>query len=499
MDDATKKYLIIGGILLLAVAVRLYGLTAESIWFDEAFSIYVAQQPASTIMSLPDTNPPLHILGMSFLVKLFGATAFWARLPSVLFGAGAVLFSYLVFKKIFGEKTAVISALIVALSSYHIIFSQEARMYAMLGFMALLSMHAYISYLQTPTRKTGMYYTAATILLAFTHVYGLLLILTQNIFYYMIYRKYQRSMKHWALMQIIVFIFYLQWLPTLLQQAALVQNSFWLSHFQTASAIFLPLIFSGELLLGAVLTALAALAIWKLFRTQRNPEAELPKLVLLWMTVPAIVAVAYSILATPVFLHKYVMYSSFPFYAFAAHAAGKLPQPKKWGVMGIIIGLSFFAILYQAQNTDNDNWSAALSHVQSIDDGSTVIVNPPFQLVPFMYYYDKECFSQSYLYNCARDKRIFTSRDWTTATDTLSHSEKIVVVDVTFPGAQEPDIAGNLSKTHVLTSEQRFEALPSGSMYYSLKLANGVLPDVIKSIRERSTSTITVREMYSVN
>ena len=86
----TARYttaLLLGGIVLLGLGIRLYGLTAYGIWFDEAYHIALVQQPtAGAMLDAVLSNPPsdpLYVLLLRPWVGLFGASDGAVRLLSV--------------------------------------------------------------------------------------------------------------------------------------------------------------------------------------------------------------------------------------------------------------------------------------------------------------------------------------------------------------------------------------------------------------------------------
>jgi len=81
---------IIGGLALLAVVVRLWGLTQHGVWFDEAYYAQVAALPApvdiiSAVLAVPP-SAPLYALLLNGWVGITGTGDAAIRLPSVVFG-----------------------------------------------------------------------------------------------------------------------------------------------------------------------------------------------------------------------------------------------------------------------------------------------------------------------------------------------------------------------------------------------------------------------------
>lgn len=136
------KWLAWGGLLLLALVVRLYHLTEPSLWQDEIWSVYVAQLSPGDMLNVirtQDLHPPLYYFLLG-LVTPFGAdNNLTLRGLSTLFDLLAFWPLYLFARRMAGERAAWITLLLFSLSSLHLIFSQTVRMYTLLALLALLS------------------------------------------------------------------------------------------------------------------------------------------------------------------------------------------------------------------------------------------------------------------------------------------------------------------------------------------------------------------------
>lgn len=133
-----NKYLIL--ILILAASLRLYhlGTTPPSLSPDEASLGYNAYSILKTgrdeygqfmpiiLKSFGDYKPGLYVYLTIPFVALLGLTEIAVRLPAALSGVLAVYLIYLITKKWFSEKTALISALVLSLLPWHIYFSHAA-------------------------------------------------------------------------------------------------------------------------------------------------------------------------------------------------------------------------------------------------------------------------------------------------------------------------------------------------------------------------------------
>jgi mannosyltransferase len=133
-------------IFLVALAVRFYGLTYHSLWFDEVMSTFWAAKPAAEIwrvgLSLTqDKHPPLYYLALHGWTALFGPGDVAVRSLGVVLGALAVLPVYGIGKALDGVRAGAFAALLVALNPFLVWYSQEARMFMPATTFVLVGMY----------------------------------------------------------------------------------------------------------------------------------------------------------------------------------------------------------------------------------------------------------------------------------------------------------------------------------------------------------------------
>lgn len=181
--------------MLLAFAIRSHGLGAQSLWWDESLSLYRSQETLAgnlanhitltdgqTEVVTVDNHPPLYFLLLSATTRLLGDSEFALRVPSLFF---SVLLAPLVFaigKRLVGERAALLAALLTALSPMLLWYGQEARMYTMAPFLALLSTYALLRVLDRHAPHGWLWaavYVVATVAMLLTHYLTLLLLPVQ--------------------------------------------------------------------------------------------------------------------------------------------------------------------------------------------------------------------------------------------------------------------------------------------------------------------------------
>jgi mannosyltransferase len=148
MKHIPKAFLILLIILIIGLSLRLYNLNEESLWIDEAFSLQHAQnsQIREVVegITLTEGAPPGHYLLLHYWIKLFGNSEFSIRFLSLIFGLLSVGLIYILGAKFYGPKVGLLSALLLSSAMLQVLFSQEARLYSVYGFLALLITYFFV-------------------------------------------------------------------------------------------------------------------------------------------------------------------------------------------------------------------------------------------------------------------------------------------------------------------------------------------------------------------
>ena len=305
-------------IFVVGLALRLYGLGSESLWWDEVYAIATMAHPGSleiVRLSSTDNNPPFFYLILHFWMLLAGDSAFAVRLPSALAGALAIPVMYGVGKLLFDRSAGLVGALILALGAYHVRYAQEARAYGPMVFFTLLSFYFFVKLVKegrTPYATGG--YVACTALLMYTHFYAVFFALAQ-VLYLLASRK---DLRGWILPGGVLALLYLPWVLLLavnvLSPAGAWQGgTTWIPEPTVADVARIFQAYSGSLPLAIVLTSLAG---YGLFRTLRGDRTT-AYLLLAWLLVPIIVPFIASHLYRPMLTDRYTIAAAPAFYLLA--------------------------------------------------------------------------------------------------------------------------------------------------------------------------------------
>jgi uncharacterized membrane protein len=118
--------------------MRIYNLDHLTLWVDEYVHVDRARFFPSQPLFTDDNNGILLTMFIIPFFKLFGATAFLARFPSVIFGTLSIPLLYMFGKKYFNKNVGLFAALFITFSEYFVFWSRISRNYAIFIFFFLL-------------------------------------------------------------------------------------------------------------------------------------------------------------------------------------------------------------------------------------------------------------------------------------------------------------------------------------------------------------------------
>ena len=160
---------------LLAMTMSLLIGLAQSVWFDEAYSIMVAKQPVGELLRLTglDTHPPLYYLLLKGWAWLFGWSELALRSLSVLALGGSVTVGGLLMRRLFGARMALYVLPFLAFAPFLLRYGFEIRMYALATLIGLAATYVLILAYETKTNAHKWLLYAAYAVLVAAGVYTL--------------------------------------------------------------------------------------------------------------------------------------------------------------------------------------------------------------------------------------------------------------------------------------------------------------------------------------
>lgn len=221
-------------IIFLGFLVRLFGLyKSGGLWYDEAVTYYTAQEsfPFGILDKLKyhDYHAPLFYLILNIWMRFVGEHDFVIRLLPCLFGVLTIPVLYLAGKELKSYKVGVLAALLASINSVLIYYSQEIRFYSLLTFAGALCALFLIKVNKNASLKNYIGLIISNLLILYTSsigfVFVFLEILILGIYFYLL-KKDKLSLRNFILSQLVTFVLYIPYLPTLLYHSQSSSKSF---------------------------------------------------------------------------------------------------------------------------------------------------------------------------------------------------------------------------------------------------------------------------------
>ena len=358
-------------LLLLSITLftRFYKINSDSLWFDEGFSVRISALPFDQMMILNDKHQPLYIILLHFWIKLFGQSETAARSLSTLFNIFSFLLIIPIGKILFNKSITLYSLLIFSLASFQIYFAQEARAYSLMSFLALLSIFFFLEIIRNPKKGYQSGYIISTILLIFTHIYGWFVLFLENIWILCKHKKQRLHIGYqkWFFLQIVILILIIPYMFVFIPKVINLMQNYWLKKptilhiggalLQYSSSVSLLVLF-------VILILYAALKIFKNSITEYEFK-DGTLFIILWISIFIFTPFVLSQFITPIFLPRYAISASIPFYFLIGLAIDYLPgRMLKLSTVILIICLSIFNLyIYYFQPT-REPWKTAVEDLK---------------------------------------------------------------------------------------------------------------------------------------
>jgi mannosyltransferase len=447
-------------VLGLAAWLRFIGIGSKSLWYDEAWSVALASVDLKTAVILVkgQVYPPLYQFFLHFWLALFGTSEAAARSLSAVFGIASVAALYNLTARISTRRTALVAALILAVSPFHVEYSQEARGYSLLVLLSLLSFDLLLVWLDQHRWKTGLGYVAVTGLCLYTHPYGFLMPLSQSliwVFHLVEEKKHPgKEFLWWLVLASAIAISFLPVLPVFFKAAADVSKSFWIRRpdyweiWDTLKAFLGQSMWS---LVSLGLTVLLGLVSMLVYEGEHRFRA---KIYLAWWWLPILAAFAFSSLAFSVYQVKYLIFASIPLYLLAAEGIAKLEhRAVRVAIILLVAASSVQPLMEYYRKPKIEEWRGTVNYLKSKQAPKDMV------LIYQENDYDDMSLALSYYYS-ADSSRVREVED---AADIKAIKRSKAGLWLIVTHVQNPDsvdlIKSQLARRYRLIEEQKFSGI----------------------------------------
>ena len=217
----TSEHLCLVAILLLAILLRLIRLGTFPFWADEAYSM-VASSDVLGFFShnrFKANHPPLsYVLLTLWKMCGMGVNEYTVRALPALFGVFGVGALYWLGKQLFNYRVGLVAALLLAISPFHVLHSQDLKEYIYLPFFATLAIGFLYRGVVYGKKRDWYLYGILAGICCYTEAFAIPLLFTVNCWFLCIALSHTKQIKNWIISNLLGAFIFLPWLGIMLSK-----------------------------------------------------------------------------------------------------------------------------------------------------------------------------------------------------------------------------------------------------------------------------------------
>ena len=376
--------------------VGIINVASKPILYDESITLYLATVPWARLLELFWSNAPYHepaanmsgyIAVMHPWLKL-GDSEFLLRLPSVICAALTVPVAYLIARRLFDERVALLTGALLAVNTFLLQYAQEARAYAALVLVVSLCTYLFIRATDDGRWRTWVSYGVLGAVATYLHVFGVL-VLVAHVATFAV-RRPSRPRRALAAYSLVLGLVSPLLIAVVIQAGRFGGPGIPLSLHGIVSLISRlagggppqP----GLRIIVVVYVLLQAVGLWAIARRWGDPDRRWSGVVLLaWLLIPICAIVALTVVKD-VFVLRYFIVSLPPFAMLAALGLTQLRWRFVVASIVLLLGAQRVVTWYGFRSGRPDYKSAATSVDSALMRDDEIVFFPAFSSRPFDYY-----------------------------------------------------------------------------------------------------------------
>ncbi len=355
MKTNSYKYeaLFVTLIISFGLLLRGFNINFNDFWSDEMVSFYLSNPNLKfleTIKLIFSSNLTVTFeIILKFFHKIFGYNFEYSRYLTLFLSTISIFYFYRLIKTNKTYKSAILGIILLSINIYHIRYSIELRSY-MLTFLLTIILLTLIFY-QGKIREFKNFFDYPIIfiisfLMLFSHAYSIIVIISINIYIFLLWVIKKNFTKNNALLFLSTTISSLLFI--LIYMNNISHTPSWIPEFK--SSFFTNYYFSsffGSRILGLLhLLILIYLIITQLNKVLKKFDIELFFIILLFLTY--IIPISYSIIFEPILIDRYIFFVLIPIlYLFSCLTLNLKNLFKKYIFIFLLVTPSFFNHFYE--------------------------------------------------------------------------------------------------------------------------------------------------------
>lgn len=398
---------------VIAITISLLIGIAQSVWFDEAYSIELSKQSLSQIVNLTsvDVHPPLYYFLLHGWGSIFGWDEIALRSLSAIAMGGAVVFAGLLVKKLFGYRALYFTLPFIVFSPLLLRYGFEIRMYAVAALIGITATYVLVSARLTDNiKRSKILYVIYALLVAlgmFTLYYMALLWLAH--FVWLAYQTYKDKEKllrsKWLWAYGLSVVLFCPWLIIFIKQmtngalAAISQSMTIENLFGIVSFNFL---YRPVWQLGAVYSLLILFAVIvicyfsiRAFQLIDKKQRKYLSLLVCYILVPIVILTLIG-LVKPMYTERYLAHISIGGLMYLGVISAVVTRKASWKIKlssallmaMLLLGVFQLSVVgnYNFQRLQKPDVKEAVANITSCNDETVILTADPYVATELSYY-----------------------------------------------------------------------------------------------------------------
>jgi hypothetical protein len=402
---------------IAAAGASLYIGSGQSVWFDEAYSIALAERSWGDIVRLTaqDVHPPMYYWLLKAWMMVFGSGEVALRSMSALFLMLSILVMALLLRKLLGTRTTLLALPFIVFAPFLLRYGFEIRMYALASFIGVTATYILVVALNTEVKKKRLMLFGVYSLLVVIGMYTLYFMALIWIAHLVWICMTARAQRQWSIFwqaaaaytaSLLVF---LPWLPNLLRASSggslsPVTHSLGFDNLVgiiTYLFLYRPPWYFTALYVCAVVSILVAIgyAVVHGYRQATAKERRAISLLGTYFLVPiAVLLVVTQIF--PVYLERYLAHFALGGYACLGVLTAMSLRQKNWlaygaaGILTIALLVGCMSLVqtgnYNFQRLHKPSVKQVAARLGDCKNGAVIFADGP-QVAVELKYYVKDC------------------------------------------------------------------------------------------------------------
>lgn len=399
--------LVVGFWVLAALALRLFLITRESLWWDEyASHVYLNAPSLLDFLRLNRTLDPLTLPVYYVFEYLWTHYVYDSvislRLMSIGIGLATLPLVYVMGKRLYGVRAGYVAVALMAVSPVHIHHSQGIRMYVVFIFLAAALMWSFLRLLERSSMRSWLLHGFVSLLLYWTHPFACLAPAVIGAFLLINCRRRFGLFWRWTCLQIVLFlptVVYLssvrfwptdstsKWIesPSLASLGAdLFFDDISAFHWQFRLGDFAQRLGAGRMALDVAFAALIGMLllysgvryVWRSKDLAMDGARDPHLLLVIWLLLPPLLLFVLSWIVRPCMFPRYTVHCSIPLYLLLGGAVTSLSRKRLSMALGaLLVAGMFLQWLWLQPGPQRTDWrSAGLFLRERAVDGDVVVV-----------------------------------------------------------------------------------------------------------------------------